>query len=93
MSRRILIVPQGTLIDDKILVLAALKKCSEIADGIPPNLVEILKDSKLPLAYEEPNLPVPMLVRDLATEIDQLIAEIDQLIADIVAIKTKIGVV
>jgi len=70
------IVSKQEKIEQSDLNAAALENCPEILNGIPPALVAIIEPSDLPIAYEEPEPPVPEKPIDALTEIDLIKEEI-----------------
>jgi len=59
MARRIWIVSKETEIDEGVLADATANNCTEIAQGIPPSLNNIITEEMLPCAYEYPEPPLP----------------------------------
>lgn len=87
--RRLWIVPPGTEISDDVIAEAVAHDCAEIANGIPPRLVDELADVELPTVYvelppepdehgNEPQPPDPMTA---------LLARLEQLETEVAAIK------
>ena len=77
MGRRIWVIPNKDQIKDTDLADAVLNNCPEIANGIPPSLIGIIK--ALPCAYEETEPPPSEPPRDFATEIDSLKTRVEKL--------------
>jgi len=77
MARRIWIIKKTDKIKDKDRQDAETNNCGEIANGIPPSLIEILSGQKLPLAYEEPELPTPT---DWSAEFQKAETDADRII-------------
>ncbi len=93
MARRIFIIPQKEMIDDKDITDALLNNCAEISNGIPPTLGGIVLPEQLPIVYEEQIIAEISLVETPVIEMPparDLSAEIDQLVMRIQALEDKI---
>lgn len=71
--RRIYIMPKDTEVTQEIRDEAIANNCPEITIGIPPILKDKLRFQKLPLIYEEPDIPTIELPPD-STHISTLVA-------------------
>ncbi len=89
MARRIWVIAKKETVEQSDIDDANLNNCSEVVNGIPPALQEILSEGLLPIAYEEPMLPESEPPRDLAAEVTAQKAEIDELKARLVKLEPK----
>ena len=76
MARRVWVIRKDIPITQEVIDEATANQCPEIAHGIPPALKSILAGKKLPMAYEEPEAPLPEPPRDLIKELDEFKAKL-----------------
>lgn len=76
--RRIYIISKTMNVED-FIADAKANNCSEIAKGVPSILRNKVRSKKLPLIYEEPELPAPLPAKDVFVELDEIKARLNQL--------------
>lgn len=92
MARRIWIIAKKEEVEPSDIADAKANNCPEVANGIPPNLKDVVDEGSLPIAYEEPEPEPPEPPRDLAAEMDEVkdkIADYDDLKARVKELEKK----
>lgn len=79
MARRVWVIAKKDKVEQADFDAALANSCPELVNGIPLALATLITEDMLPFCYEEPEPPIPIPLRDLIAEIDEIKVEVETL--------------